>query len=142
MKQDFVVYRGEKYISGEKIDILWYTCGYRNPRVHVGTFIDCDEEKDEYRVEVDGEIYTFNNVCFGKTLLDKSRPKVTENSNTPKKPTFKDEMNIDGMFIAWMWYVFIMAIGTIFKDNIAIWILTSIVFFNYRNRKLKEAGYR
>jgi hypothetical protein len=63
-------------------------------------------------------------------------------SNTPKQRTLKDELNIDGLLIAWIWYIFIMVIGTIFKGNIAIWIFTSIIFFNYRNKKLREAGYK
>ena len=63
-------------------------------------------------------------------------------NNVKKKATFKDELNIDGMFIAWLWYVFIMLIATIFKDNIIIWTLTSLIFFHYRKTKLKEAGYQ
>lgn len=59
-----------------------------------------------------------------------------------KKPTFKDELNIDGLFIAWMWYIFIMAVATIFRARIGIWVLASIVFFNYRKRKLREAGFK
>ena len=143
MKQDFVICRGKRYNSGDTIDVLWYYSGYRNPRKRTGTFVDCDEEANEYRIVLDEEIYTFNKICFSRMLIDKDDPEnAIKSNNTPKRPTFKDEMNIDGLFIAWIWYVFIMAIGTIFKDNIAIWILTSIVFFNYRNRKLKEAGYR
>ena len=59
-----------------------------------------------------------------------------------KSHTFSDELNIDGLLIAWIWYVFIMVVGSIFYDRIGIWIITSVIFFSYRNKKLKEAGYK
>ena len=56
--------------------------------------------------------------------------------------TFFDELNIDGLFLAWMWYIFIMAIATIFYARIGIWLFASVIFFSYRNNKLKEEGYK
>ena len=51
MRQDYVVYKGKRYNSGDKIDILWHTHGCKNARYYTGIFLDCDEEKDEYVVE-------------------------------------------------------------------------------------------
>ena len=75
-------------------------------------------------------------VCNGNTI-----PNI-ENMPEKKTLTFKDELSIDGLLLAWIWYVFIMAVAVIFKDCIGIWVLTSMIFFNYRNKKLKEAGYK
>lgn len=144
MKQDYIIFKGKRYNSGDTINILWHTNGYRNAHKYTGTFLDCDKEKEEYRFIVDGITYCFNKTCFYQTVCDKEDLNNTNDyiKYEPKKITFKDELNIDGMFVAWMWYIFIMLIVTIFKGNICFWILTSVVFFNYRNRKLKEAGYK
>ena len=141
MKQDYVVCRGKKYNSGDTINILWYAHGNRNAYEHTGIFLDCDEEKDEYRLVIDDITYSFNKTSFYRTVYDKRN--VTQHKNSTQcNTTFKDELNIDGLFIAWVWYVFIMLLAIIFKDCIAIWIITSVIFFRYRNKKLREAGYK
>lgn len=144
MKQDYVICKGKRYNSGDTINIIWYDYRYNNSYKHKGIFIDCDEEKNEYRFTVDGEMYCFNKVCFWKTVINNTTANQNKNciDNISNKKTFKDELNIDGMLIAWMWYIFIMAVAIIFKDCLGIWAITSIIFFNYRNKKLKEAGYK
>lgn len=47
------------------------------------------------------------------------------------------DSEVDGLPLAWMWYIFLMAISTIFKDNVGLWIFFSIVFFWYRHDKKK-----
>ena len=149
MKKYYVVYKGIKYNSGDTINILRYTDKYgntyRDPRLGVGIFLDCDEEKDEYRFVADGKTYCVNKICFFRTICD-SKAFESEKSHyangKPRKATFKDELNIDGLFIAWIWYILIMLILVIFNDRIFGWIGASIIFFNYRDKKLKEAGYR
>ena len=142
MKQDYVIYKGVRYNSGDKIHILWYTDGHRNVRNYTGIFVDCDEEKDEYRFTVDGILYRFNKTCFYQTIRNEPVQMSTQVKKEPLKATFKNELCIDGLLIAWMWYVFIMAIAVIFYDRIGIWILASVIFFNYRKKKLKEEGYK
>lgn len=139
MKQDYIIYKGKRYNSGDTIDILWYTCGYQIARNYKGTFIDCDEKKNEYRFVVDGKMYCFNKACFYRIIKDNTTINKGENyiDATPKKKTFKNELNIDGVLIAWIWYIFIMAIAVIFKGCFAIWIVASIIFFSYRHNKLK-----
>ena len=142
MKQNYVIYNGVKYNSGDTIHILWYTNGYRNKHNYTGVFIDCDEEKDEYRFTVDGQLYCFNKVCFWRTIRNTPIQETHFVKREARKATFKEELNIDGLLIAWIWYVFIMGVAIIFNDRIGIWILASIVFFNYRNKKLREAGFK
>ena len=143
MKQDYVVCKGKKYKSGDTINILWYPLGCRNPHNYTGVFLDCDEEKDKYRIIVDGTTHCFNKICFYRMIHDNpSQQTGIKNNVVSKKLTLEKELNIDGLLIAWIWYIFIMATGTIFKGNIIIWIGASYVFFNYRNKKLREAGYK
>lgn len=144
MRQDYVVCKGKRYNSGDKIDIMWYTHGYKNVHHYTGTFLDCDEENDEYRFIVDGITYHFNKVCFYRIMCDNPPPPsgMQRDNKSAKELTLEKELDIDGLFLAWIWYIFIMVVGTIFRGNIMIWITASIIFFNYRNKKLKEAGYR
>ena len=46
------------------------------------------------------------------------------------------------MLVAWVWYIFLMCITTVFMHNIIWWVLISCVFFNYRSKKLREAGFK
>ena len=64
--------------------------------------------------------------------------KVEEN----RKLTFSKELKLDGMAYAWIWYIFLMGITTIFVGNIYYWIVISVIFFSYRERKIKEGGYK
>lgn len=57
----------------------------------------------------------------------------------PVTKKLKDR-DIDGLFLGWLWYIFLMAISTIFKDAIGLWILISVVFFRWRSKKIKEEG--
>lgn len=142
MKQSYIIYKGVQYNSGDTINILWYTNGYKNARLHTAVFLDCDEEKDEYRFVVDGTTYCYNRICFYKTIYSNKHEEIeSQNVNfVAHHPTFKEELNIDGMLYAWMWYVFIMALAIIFNGREVIWVVVSIIFFSYRNKKLREAG--
>ena len=65
--------------------------------------------------------------------------KVDNTIHMPVVKQFKDSQ-IDGLFLGWMWYIFLMAVSTIFKDAIGLWILWSVVFFSWRKRRIKEKG--
>ena len=142
MRKGYVVYKGKRYNSGDKINIYWYTRGYKVGMFpYTGTFLDCDEEKDEYRIVVNGITYCYNKICFSTIMRDEDRV-AKKAQPCAKKATFRDELNIDGLLIAWVWYIFIMVISTLFYDRIGLWIIATLVFLNYRNKKLKEAGHR
>lgn len=53
----------------------------------------------------------------------------------------KKEFDIPGMALGWTWYVFLMLLSSIFKDAFGLWILLSVVFFNWRSKRIKEQGY-
>lgn len=142
MKEKYFIYNGKKYYSGTNI-IIWWTCTFTKSVMRANAaFIEHDLSNGQYVVEIYGKQYFYSEDHFYKVLcsvIDNSKVNV---SKTPKPHTFTDELNIDGLLIAWIWYIFIMAVGVIFYDRIAIWIFASVVFFNYRNNKLKEAGYK
>ena len=58
------------------------------------------------------------------------------------KLTFGKELAIDGMLIAWMWYIVLMAVTLIFNGFYLYWIFINVCFFIYRYGKLKEEGYK
>lgn len=144
MKQNCVVCKGNQYNSGDTMNILWYPNGCKNAHPYTGVFLNCDEEKDEYSFIVDGKTYCYNKICFYQIVLSKDAQKNNKckKNKYVKEITLKEELNIDGMLIAWIWYLFIMAISIIFKGAIIIWIIASYIFFDYRKTKLKEAGYK
>lgn len=49
------------------------------------------------------------------------------------------DSQIDGLSLAWAWYIFLMVITTVFKGQIIAWIFYSIVFFRYRSRKINAS---
>ena len=145
MKQNYFTYKGKKYNSGTIVVIKWcnnITYTVSNTRA---TFIDYDTENEEYTVEIYGNKYSYAEDRFFKVLCYVVDADVAINRDIrrePKSHTFTDELNIDGLLVAWLWYIFIMAVGVIFYDRIGIWILASVIFINYRKKKLKEAGYK
>lgn len=44
----------------------------------------------------------------------------------------------DSIFVGWVWYIVIMAVGTIFKDRLMIWVFASAVFFLWKNGFLNK----
>lgn len=78
------------------------------------------------------EKYFYNNLVSITNKFD----------NTVRSPIIKKrkDTQVDGLFLGWMWYIFLMAISVIFKDAIGLWILESIVFFTWRKNKIKKEG--
>jgi hypothetical protein len=141
MRQNYFIHNGKQYNSGDKVilDFLLYkTYMMRNANA---TFLYYNPETREYHIEFYGEEYVYEEKLFYKKLCSGISPRAPTSTNC-KEYTFTNELNVDGLFIAWIWYIFIMAIAIIFYDRIAIWILASVIFFGYRNKKLKEAGYK
>lgn len=145
MTQNYFIYNGAKYASGTMIRIKQFN--YITGKLHEvnAMFIAYHSDSCEYELEIDNLISMYSKSRFERVFCGVVGQNVIKHNQyqAPKKEfKFKDELDIDGMLIAWMWYVFIMAIATIFYDRIGIWIFVSVVFFNYRNKKLKEEGYK
>lgn len=148
MMQNYFIFNGISYYSGTIIKIkASNSCVKTTEAVFLG--YETDRHKYVLSYEGNKEVWYpedfFNDIFIGVT---KSCDKQYQNWVDTRiyshnhSPTFADELNIDGMFIAWIWYVFIMVVAIIFKDRLVIWIFASIIFFNYRNEKLRKAGYK
>lgn len=78
-----------------------------------------------------------------ESVLNKNLVSITDKIDTsvhsPAEKKMKDTQ-IDGLFLGWMWYIFLMIISVIFKDAIGLWILWSVVFFSWRKKKIKKEG--
>lgn len=146
MKQEYFVHNGIKYLTGTFISLSRFDYMANRSINTKAKFLWYDTDTKEYGIEIYGVQYNYNQVYFNrifKGLYDpnywkpkKPQPKVKESH------TFSDELRIDGLAVAWVWYIFIMCVGILFYDRIGIWILASIIFFGYRKKKLKEAGYK
>lgn len=145
MKQNYFVHNGNRYDSGTIVILSSFDIYSRRVCNMKYKFLYYDTETEEYNVEIYGKEEKYKKERFNKDFIciyDPNIRHIRENKQPEKTHTFTDELNIDGLLIAWLWYVFIMAVGVIFYDRIGIWILASVIFFRYRNKKLKEAGYK
>lgn len=145
MRQNYFIYKGKRYDFGTVVVIKWCNNITRTVLNTRATFIDYNTENKEYTVEIYGNKYVYTEDEFFKVLcsiVDTDNEIKMNVRKEVKHHTFTDELKIDGLLIAWIWYIFIMAVGVIFYDRIGIWILASVMFFNYRNKKLKEAGFK
>ena len=145
MIQNYFIYNGIKYVSGTMIRIKQFN--YITGKLHEvnALFIAYHIDSCEYELKIDNLTSMYSKGRFEKVFCGIAGQNVVKHNQfqtTKKELKFKDELGIDGLLIAWMWYVFIMAIAIIFYDRIGIWILASVIFFNYRNKKLKEEGYK
>lgn len=145
MKQNYFVYNGKRHEEGTIIILSRFDIYSKMVCETKAKFLYYDTETNEYIVEIYGKEYKYDTKYFNNSFVRIYDPNVkyTNVKNQPEKSySFSDELNIDGLLIAWIWYVFIMVVGIIFYERIGIWILASVIFFNYRNKKLKEAGYK
>lgn len=142
MKEKYFVYKGKKYNSGTIIIIRWGCTFSRTVMNAQATFIEHDLLNDQYVVEVYGKEHLYSEKQFYSVLCMVVANNKVDTAKEPKEYKIRNELSIDGLLIAWIWYIFIMVVGAIFYDRIGIWILASVIFFNYRNKKLKEAGYK
>lgn len=145
MKQDYFIYNGIKCTSGTTIRIKQFNCVTGKLHEANAIFIAYYIDSCEYELKIDNSICMYPqkrfNMVFcgvvGQNIIKHNQPKIEK-----KKATFKDELCIDSLLIAWMWYVFIMVVAVIFYDRVGIWIFASVMFFSYRKKKLKEEGYK
>lgn len=129
---NYFVWNGVKYYTGTVIVVN------DMGRQVEATFVCYDKTYNYYVYRVKECRHMVRPAQFKQALV-KITNKIDKNVHIPAVKTLKDT-EIDGLFLGWMWYIFLMAVATIFKGNIAWWILISCVFFNWRAKKIKEEG--
>jgi hypothetical protein len=138
MKQNYFIHNGQKYYTGTKIRIQAHN-GYGNcPQT--ATFVDYDSDTKEYHFKISNRVITYNHRSWTSYFLGIYGEPAP--SPPAKEWTFRKELDVNGMLNAWMWYLFLMVITTIFKGNVFYWATISGIFFKYRNEKLRKAGYK
>jgi hypothetical protein len=140
VKQNYFIYNDVRYEEGTIVIIARFDVNARRVCDTKAKFVYYDTETKEYYFDIYGKLCSYTEERFKiifRNIYTSNKINDNKLQQTEKAYSFSDELNIDGMFIAWIWYIFIMAIGTIFKGNIIIWAWASYVFFNYRNKKLR-----
>lgn len=132
MRQNYFVVNGERYYTGTV-----FITNYMGV-VREATFICYDTESKHYAYKTEHQTWRMPEETFHKFLVDVTN-KINNNVHMPITKKKKD-FDINGMFIGWVWYIFLMLIFTIFNHAILWWILTSIVFFSWRSEKIKKEG--
>lgn len=144
MVQEYFVYNGKQYNSGTLIYVMWASSITRTMCKTLATFGEHNVDRNIYTFSIDGYMHSRSEVDFYNMLCGIYGEISVNNIGNliHKKLTFNDEIEIEGMLVSWIWYIVIMAVAIIFKERILIWVFASIIFFSYRNKKLKEAGYK
>lgn len=145
-KQYYFIYNGRRVEPGailqfkpwrgvEEVVFEWYVpdmdlyvIKYKSPYGMKGTGIYGDEFKKHF-VRVTSKMDEY--------VVRDHQMRMESN-----KLTFGKELQVDGMFLAWLWYIVLMAVTFIFVGRIFYWAVISVCFFIYRYGKLKEEGYK
>jgi len=132
MYRNYFIVDGEKYYTGT-IFIL----NEAGEKVEA-TFICYDTEHNRYIYRINECTWRAPDKYFQKFFIA-----VTDKRNSKVHMPVEKKMNdfdISGMFLGWVWYIFLMILATIFRYNVGWWILISIVFFSWRSDKIKKEG--
>ena len=132
MMQNYFLVDNVKYYTGTVFIIL--DLGKQKE----ASFICYNTEKHEYVYKIKQCTWFMDESTFWKRFVCVTN-KLNKNVHMPIVRQYKDSQ-IDGLPIGWLWYIFLMAISTIFKGNIILWILISYVFFTWRAEKIKKEG--
>lgn len=132
MRQNYFVHNGEKYYTGTVIIIK-----YLGEPVEA-SFVYYDADRLKYFYKIKSCVWSVSSQMF-QDILVAVTDKRDETINMPVSRTLKDG-EIDGLTAGWVWYILLMAISTIFNDAALLWVLISVVFFNWRKSKIEKEG--
>ena len=132
MKQNYFVIGSKKYYTGTVFIIK----DVGKPTE--ASFICYDIERTRYVYKIKDCRHHVHPKTFYENFISVT-DKFDDRVKMPVVKTMKDS-EIDSLFIGWVWYIFLMAISTIFKGAIGLWCLISVVFFAWRKKKIKEEG--
>ena len=132
MKQNYFVVNGEKYYTGVVFLV------HHNGKQVEASFIYYDTDYCKYVYKIKDCTWVVGIEDFKRRFIATTNKKDNTISMPTKKK--KNEFEIDGLFLGWTWYIFLMLTSTIFNDRIGLWILISVVFFSWRSNKIKKEG--
>ena len=151
-KQYYFIYNGERFETGAILKIKpWHNC-IGEAYVEEITFKWYVPESDLYVLEYTSTYGTKGIGMRGNELrkylicpTNKMNEYVVMEHQMRmeiNKLTFIKELQVDGLFFAWLWYIVLMGITLIFNGFYFYWAIISLCFFSYRGKKLREEGYR
>lgn len=132
MWQNYFIINGEKYYTG-----TIFIINDMGKQVEA-SFICYDLEHSKYIYKIEECMWHSPDKYFQKNFISVTNKR----DNRVHMPVVKKrkDLDIDGLFIGWVWYVFLMALSIIFNGTIGFWILFSVIFFSWRSNKIKEEG--
>ena len=131
MYLNYFIYDGRKYYTGTVVKI-------KSGMYDRGAFICHNLQNDTLVFQVGGGRMHLPREAFLRKDVQITG-EINKNVHMPVQKTFKDS-DIEGLSLGWVWYIFLMAICTLFKGNIFYWIVISVLFFAYRKKVRKEKG--
>lgn len=129
---NYFVWKGVKYYTGTVIVIN------DMGRQTEATFVCYDKTYNYYIYEIKDGRAMRRPDQFEELLIEVTN-KRNDKVRMPVVKTLKDSQ-IDGLFLGWVWYLFLMAVSTIFQYNYLWWALISFGFFTMRADKIKKEG--
>lgn len=132
MFQNYFIVNGGKYYTGT---IFITNCNGKHVEAE---FVCYDVKHKRFVYKINKCIWRSDDKNFWRKFISLTDKKCL-NTHMPTTKTKKD-LEIDGLFLGWVWYIFLMSVSIIFKDAIGLWTLISIVFFGWRAKKIKEEG--
>ena len=132
MRRNYFTVNGKQYYTGTIFIVNDY-----GKQVEA-TFICYDTDRKKYIYRIKECRWQVHEEFFWKHFISVT-DKNDSRARMPVTKTRKDT-EIDGLFIGWVWYIFLMLISSIFKDAVGLWILISVVFFSWRHNKIKKEG--
>lgn len=130
---NYFIVNGKKYYTGTVLAVK--ELGEIVEAVFVCTYLT---KYTQIVYKIKGKTYFTEISLFMRRLVGITNA-VNNEAYTPQTKHLKDS-DINGLPLGWLWYIFLMAIATIFKENIGLWIFISVVFFNWRSKKIKKEG--
>lgn len=136
MKQNYFIYNSHKYYTGTIIKIKSFANGEITEKE--ATFLYYNTDNDCYMYTLGNKHLSVHSDIFWSNFINVT-DKLNSSAHMPIEKHFKDT-EVDNLFIGWIWYILIMLIAVIFKSAIFIWAITTITFFKWRKKKIKEEG--
>ena len=137
MRRCYFYHNGKQYDAGT-IVVIADKDKNNNAVIKEVVFEFCIQETKDYVYNDNGRKRLKTEAQF-KNMLIEITDRHDSSVQIPIKK-YKKDAEIPKLFIGWIWYILIMCIAFIFYDRFGIWVISSIVFFNWRRKVKEEKG--
>ena len=125
----YFIYNGVEYDAGTKVKIKTYYYGEQimtleDNGVTGKRFVCTIDNSYDYSIPIRSNTEQLIIEIVAPVYPQKQEITVGNNRDCP--PSWEVE-------IGWVWYIIIMAVGTIFKDRLLIWGAATVIFFLWKS---------